>query len=136
MRAWQKAWVILKLALSIKNLEGEATIIDIPNGVHADALKVILEDLIKAHKPVVVGHRVVHGGDKFKSATVIDEEVLSTIEALTSLAPLHNPANAAGIQAINAIYPDLPQVAIFDTAFHQTMPEYAYRYAVPKKSVH
>lgn len=115
-----------------KNLEGEATIIDIPNGVHADALKVILEDLIKAHKPVVVGHRVVHGGDKFKSATVIDEEVLSTIEALTSLAPLHNPANAAGIQVINAIYPDLPQVAIFDTAFHQTMPEYAYRYAVPK----
>ena len=61
---------------------------------------------------MVVGHRVVHGGDKFKSATVIDEEVLSTIEALTSLAPLHNPANAAGIQAINAIYPDLPQVAI------------------------
>lgn len=115
-----------------KNLAGEATQIDIPNGVHADALKVILEDLISEHKPVAVGHRVVHGGDKFKSATVINDEVLATIEELASLAPLHNPANAAGIRAINSIYPDLPQVAIFDTAFHQTMPEQAYRYAIPK----
>lgn len=116
-----------------KNLAGEATIIEIPNDVHADALKVILEDLIKEHKPVAVGHRVVHGGDKFKSATIINDEVLATIEELTSLAPLHNPANAAGIRAINSIYPDLPQVAIFDTAFHQTMPAHAYRYAVPKQ---
>lgn len=115
-----------------KNLDGEATVIEIPNGVHADALKLILEDLIKEHKPVAVGHRVVHGGDKFKSATVITDEVLATIDELTALAPLHNPANAAGIRAINSIYPDLPQVAIFDTAFHQTMPAHAYRYAVPK----
>lgn len=115
-----------------KNLDGEATVIEIPNGVHADALKVILEDLIKEYKPVAVGHRVVHGGDKFKSATVITDEVLATIDELTTLAPLHNPANAAGIRAINSIYPDLPQVAIFDTAFHQTMPAHAYRYAVPK----
>lgn len=115
-----------------KNLDGEATIIEIPNGVHADALKVILEDLIKEHKPVAVGHRVVHGGDKFKSATIVNDEVLATIEELTALAPLHNPANAAGIRAINSIYPDLPQVAIFDTAFHQSMPAHAYRYAVPK----
>ena len=115
-----------------KNLDGEATVIEIPNGVHADALKVILEDLIKEHKPVAVGHRVVHGGDKFKSATVITDEVLATIDELTALAPLHNPANAAGIRAINSIYPDLPQVAIFDTAFHQTMPAHAYRYALPK----
>ena len=115
-----------------KNLDGEATVIEIPNGVHADALKVILEDLIKEYKPVAVGHRVVHGGDKFKSATVITDEVLATIDELTALAPLHNPANAAGIRAINSIYPDLPQVAIFDTAFHQTMPAHAYRYAVPK----
>lgn len=115
-----------------KNLDGEATQIDIPNGVHADALKVILEDLVSEYKPVAVGHRVVHGGDKFKSATIINDEVLKTIEELASLAPLHNPANAAGIRAINSIYPDLPQVAIFDTAFHQTMPAHAYRYAIPK----
>lgn len=116
-----------------KDLSGEAKIIEIPNGVHADALKVILSDLISEYKPVAVGHRVVHGGDKFKSATVVTDEVLATIEELASLAPLHNPANAAGIRAINSIYPDLPQVAIFDTAFHQTMPAHAYRYAVPKE---
>lgn len=117
-----------------KNLDGSKTQINIPNsGAHSDALKIILQELIGEHKPVVVGHRVVHGGDKFKSATVITPEVLTTIEELASLAPLHNPANAEGIKAITAIYPDLPQVAIFDTAFHQTMPEHAYRYAIPKE---
>ncbi|OOR88856.1 acetate kinase [Moraxella caviae] len=117
-----------------KNLDGSKVEINIPNsGAHAEALQIILGELIAEHKPVAVGHRVVHGGDKFKSATIITPEVLATIEELASLAPLHNPANAAGIKAINAIYPDLPQVAIFDTAFHQTMPAHAYRYAVPKE---
>ncbi|STZ63615.1 Acetate kinase [Moraxella lacunata] len=117
-----------------KNLDGSKVEINIPNsGAHTEALQIILGELIAEHKPVAVGHRVVHGGDKFKSATVITPEVLATIEELASLAPLHNPANAAGIKAINAIYPDLPQVAIFDTAFHQTMPAHAYRYAVPKE---
>ena len=117
-----------------KNLDGSKVEINIPNsGAHTEALQIILGELIAEHKPVAVGHRVVHGGDKFKSATVITPEVLATIEELASLAPLHNPANASGIKAINAIYPDLPQVAIFDTAFHQTMPAHAYRYAVPKE---
>lgn len=117
-----------------KNLDGSKVEINIPNsGAHAEALAIILGELIAEHKPVAVGHRVVHGGDKFKSATVITPEVLATIEELTSLAPLHNPANAVGIKAINEMYPDLPQVAIFDTAFHQTMPAHAYRYAIPKE---
>ncbi|MDO4442148.1 MAG: acetate kinase [Moraxella sp.] len=117
-----------------KDLDGNKTEINIPNsGAHAEALQIILNDLISEHKPVAVGHRVVHGGDKFKSATIITPEVLAEIEALSTLAPLHNPANAAGIKAISAIYPDLPQVAIFDTAFHQSMPEHAYRYAIPKE---
>lgn len=117
-----------------KNLDGSKVEINIPNsGAHTEALQIILGELIAEHQPVAVGHRVVHGGDKFKSATVITPEVLSTIEELATLAPLHNPANAAGIKAINAIYPNLPQVAIFDTAFHQTMPDHAYRYAIAKE---
>ncbi|MDO4897115.1 MAG: acetate kinase [Moraxella sp.] len=117
-----------------KNLDGSKVEINIPNsGAHTEALQIILGELIAEHQPVAVGHRVVHGGDKFKSATIITPEVLATIEELASLAPLHNPANASGIKAINAIYPDLPQVAIFDTAFHQSMPDVAYRYATPKE---
>lgn len=78
-----------------------------------------------------VGHRVVHGGEFFKSATVINEKVLEAIEQCIPLAPLHNPANLLGIQSAMEAFPDLPHVAVFDTAFHQTMPEHAYRYAVP-----
>lgn len=78
-----------------------------------------------------VGHRVVHGGEKFKSSVLIDDEVIKAIEDVQHLAPLHNPPNLAGIRAAKAILPDVPHVAIFDTAFHQTMPDYAYTYAVP-----
>jgi acetate kinase len=78
-----------------------------------------------------IGHRVVHGGEEFKESVVITSEVLAHIEACSHLAPLHNPANLAGIKAFLAIYPDLPQVAVFDTAFHQTLPDYAYLYALP-----
>lgn len=116
-----------------KSLDGNKTEVQISGGHHSDALKVILGELIKDYTPVAVGHRVVHGGDKFKSATKITPEVLATIEELSSLAPLHNPANAEGIKAINELFPSLPQVAIFDTAFHQTMPAHAYRYAIPKQ---
>ncbi|MDO4427846.1 MAG: acetate kinase, partial [Moraxella sp.] len=116
-----------------KNLDGSKVEINIPNsGAHTEALKIILGELIGEHKPVAVGHRVVHGGDKFTKATKINAEVLAHIEELASLAPLHNPANAAGIKAINELFPELPQVVIFDTAFHQTMPAHAYRYAIPK----
>lgn len=116
-----------------KDIDGNKTEVTIENGNHNDALKVILGDLIKDYQPIAIGHRVVHGGDKFKSATKITPEVLETIEGLASLAPLHNPANAEGIKAISAMYPSLPQVAIFDTAFHQSMPAHAYRYAIPKE---
>ncbi|MBQ3805758.1 MAG: acetate kinase [Prevotella sp.] len=78
-----------------------------------------------------VGHRVVHGGEKFAESVVITDEVLKQIEACNDLAPLHNPANLKGIAAVTALLPNLPQVAVFDTAFHQTMPAKAYMYAVP-----
>jgi len=79
-----------------------------------------------------VGHRVVHGGDKFSHPTVITAEVRATIEELSPLAPLHNPANLTGIEVATEVFPDATQVAVFDTAFHQTMPAKAYRYAIPQ----
>lgn len=78
-----------------------------------------------------VGHRVVHGGEKFTGSVVIDEEVLQVIRACADLAPLHNPPNILGIEACRDLMPEVPQVAVFDTAFHGTLPEYAYIYAIP-----
>jgi acetate kinase len=78
-----------------------------------------------------VGHRVVHGGDRFADPVLITDEVVDAIDRLTALAPLHNPANLAGIRVAQAALPDTPQVAVFDTAFHQTLPRYAYTYAIP-----
>lgn len=79
-----------------------------------------------------VGHRVVHGGERFTAATLIDDAVVAGISDCARLAPLHNPANVSGISAARAAFPQLPQVAVFDTAFHQSMPEVAWRYAVPE----
>jgi len=78
-----------------------------------------------------VGHRVVHGGEKFNASVLISDDVIKKIEECIEIAPLHNPPNLAGIRAINELLPDIPQVAVFDTAFHQTMPEYAYMYGIP-----
>jgi len=78
-----------------------------------------------------VGHRVVHGGEKFKGSVLIDDEVIGKIEEVAELAPLHNPPNLKGIYAVKYLLPDLPQVAVFDTAFHQSMPDFAYMYAIP-----
>jgi acetate kinase len=78
-----------------------------------------------------VGHRVVHGGERFTGTVRIDDEVIAVLEAQSSLAPLHNPPNLLGIRVARALMPDVPQVAVFDTAFHQTMPEHAYLYAIP-----
>jgi acetate kinase len=80
-----------------------------------------------------VGHRVVHGGERFTDSVLVDDEVIAAIGSFSRLAPLHNPASLAGIEAVSALRPDLPQVAVFDTAFHQTMPPRAYRYAVPEE---
>ena len=109
------------------------------NGPHADheaALKAVSEGLAKdglgldSPELAAIGHRVVHGGRSFTEPTVIDDAVLAEIERLIPVAPLHNPANLTGIRTARALRPDLPQVAVFDTAFHTTMPEAAARYAV------
>lgn len=78
-----------------------------------------------------VGHRMVHGGEKFSKSVLLTKDVLDAFTACNDLAPLHNPANLKGVNAISAILPDVPQIGVFDTAFHQTMPDYAYLYAVP-----
>ena len=113
---------------------GQKTIEKMPNADSTDVMKRIfdeldahnLKDTIKA-----VGHRVVNGGESIKSSVIIDDKVLAAIEQATDYAPLHHPAQIKGIRAVQAVMPDLPQVAVFDTAFHSTMPERAYRYAVP-----
>lgn len=80
-----------------------------------------------------IGHRVVHGGEDFAAAALVDERVLAAVRAAVPLAPLHNPPNLLGIEVCRELWPDVPQVAVFDTAFHQTMPAYAYRYALPER---
>ena len=78
-----------------------------------------------------VGHRMVHGGEKFNKSVLLDDEVLKTFEECSDLAPLHNPANLKGVKAVSELMPGLPQVGVFDTAFHQTMPAHSYLYAIP-----
>ena len=106
---------------------------------HVQAVKILLDDLLK-HKIIGdfseitgVGHRVVAGGELFKDSTLIDETVLEQIDDLSGLAPLHNPANVAGIRAFKDILPAITSVAVFDTAFHTSMPEVAYRYPIANK---
>ncbi|MFC9289216.1 acetate kinase [Streptomyces sp. NPDC057052] len=107
-----------------------------PVADHDAALKAVAEELAKdglgldSPELAAIGHRVVHGGKHFTEPTVIDERVLAEIERLIPVAPLHNPANLTGIRTARALRPDLPQVAVFDTAFHTTMPESAARYAI------
>jgi len=101
---------------------------------HQTALSVLVEKLIEHNLVsdiVAVGHRVVHGGEEYAQPVLIDEKVKQTIDQLAKLAPLHNPANLIGINACQQAFADLPQVAIFDTAFHQSMPEKAYLYGIP-----
>ncbi|MCC5479152.1 acetate kinase [Streptomyces sp. NPDC059680] len=110
-----------------------------PIADHDAALKAVAEELsrgglgLDSPELAAIGHRVVHGGMFFTEPTVIDDEVLSEIERLIPVAPLHNPANLTGIRTARALRPDLPQVAVFDTAFHTTMPEPAARYAIDPK---
>jgi acetate kinase len=106
---------------------------------HEEAIKIITQTILDPVVGIIkdiseinaVGHRVVHGGEKFKSSVRIDHEVLEAIKAVQDLAPLHNPPNISGIEAAQALLPNVPHIAVFDTAFHQTMPEHAYLYAVP-----
>ncbi|MDE5802083.1 MAG: acetate kinase [Lachnospiraceae bacterium] len=118
---------------------GEKEEREVPMGNHTDAIRLVLEALTNEKTGVVkslaeigaVGHRIVHGGEKFAKSTVIDSEVLAAIEECNDLAPLHNPANLIGINACKELMPDTPMVAVFDTAFHQTMPDKAYMYGLP-----
>jgi acetate kinase len=112
---------------------------EIPMPTHAEAIQAVLDALLSPEHGVIksmdeidaVGHRVVHGGESFAQSVKIDDSVMEAIEACIPLAPLHNPANITGIRACQKVMPKVPMVAVFDTAFHQTMPEKAYIYALP-----
>ena len=118
---------------------GEKTASDKAMPTHTEAIQFVIDALTDEKTGVVksldeinaVGHRVVHGGEKFASSVVIDDEVLKAIEECNDLAPLHNPANLIGINACRELMPGVPMVAVFDTAFHQTMPSKAYMYGLP-----
>lgn len=125
--------------LKFKLPDGEKKTIEMPIPDHKKAINDILNILtdptygcIKSFDEInAVGHRVVHGGEKFNKSVKIDDEVIAKIKECYDVAPLHNPANMTGIEAITELMPGVPQVAVFDTAFHQTMPKEAYMYALP-----
>lgn len=119
-------------------VEGTRTVIDsLEDPSHRGVIEVVLERMREWARPhgvhvVAVGHRVVHGGEKFASSVVLDDAAMDAVRECVPLAPLHNPANIVGIEAAQAALPDIKQVGVFDTAFHQTMPDEAFRYAVPE----
>lgn len=127
---------IFSIKVNGKKIEKE---VDIPD--HSVGMKTVLDALVDPEHAVLksldeieaIGHRVVHGGEKFSSSVLIDEEVIREIDECSALAPLHNPANILGIRACQKIMPGVPNVAVFDTAFHQTMPAKAYLYGIPKE---
>ena len=127
------AFVKVKLA----NGEKKQIMHDIPE--HTEGVKFIFSLLTDPEIGVIksldeidaVGHRMVHGGEKFNKSVVLNDEVLKAFEAVSDLAPLHNPANLKGVRAVSELMPGLPQVGVFDTAFHQTMPKKAFMYAIP-----
>ncbi|WP_027623430.1 acetate kinase [Clostridium lundense] len=122
-----------------QKVNGEKYIIEQPMKDHKDAIKLVLDALVDKEHGVIsdmseisaVGHRVVHGGEKYAKSVLIDDEVMKSLEDCIKLAPLHNPPNIIGINACKSLMPNTPMVAVFDTAFHQTIPEYAYIYPIP-----
>jgi len=125
--------------LKLTSLDGGKVVLEKQIPEHTSGIEFILETLvskeygcIKSLKDInAVGHRLVHGGENFNASVIITPEVIAQVEECSDLAPLHNPANLKGIAAITKILPNIPQVGVFDTAFHQTMPAYAYMYALP-----
>lgn len=117
----------------------DKVVIEHPMKDHKDAIKLVLDALTDKNYGVIsdmseisaVGHRVVHGGEKYASSILINDDVMKVLEECSRLAPLHNPPNLIGINACKALMPNTPMVAVFDTAFHQSMPDYAYMYALP-----
>ena len=120
-------------------LNGEKHRLERPIEEHTAGVQWIFEVLTSGDYAVLgslneldaVGHRMVHGGEKFNKSVLLTDEVLKAFEACNDLAPLHNPANLKGVAAVTALLPDLPQVGVFDTAFHQSMPDYSFMYALP-----
>ena len=142
VRLWLKAvsrksvcWARLKLT----DKDGKKVVIEREIPGHQEGIEFILSVLtdatygcIKDYKEIdAVGHRVVHGGEEFASSVLINQDVINKVIECSDLAPLHNPANLKGVRAMEALIPGIPQVAVFDTAFHQTMPDYAYMYGLP-----
>jgi acetate kinase len=127
--------------LKFKRQDGSKEIVDLGLTDHNGAISAILHNLTDAKEGCIknfdeidaVGHRVVHGGEKFNKSVLIDDDVIAKIKECYGIAPLHNPANMTGIEAITALMPNVPQVGVFDTAFHQTMPAKSYMYALPYK---
>lgn len=125
------------LKFTLPNGEKKILEKDIPE--HTAGVEFILDTLVHPEYSAIkslneidaVGHRMVHGGERFSKSVLLTKEVLEAFAACNDLAPLHNPANLKGVNAITEILPDVPQVGVFDTAFHQTMPDYAYLYAIP-----
>ena len=146
---WTKQEIMAKGLVERVTMGGSVIIHEVPHREpvklesdcpdHQVAIQIILETLLHENHPVIsdvsqisgVGHRVVHGGEHFAKSVLINDQVIATFEELVSLAPLHNPPNVLGIRAAQAIMPDVPHVAVLDTAFHQTMPKTSYLYAVP-----
>ena len=144
-----KEQILAKGLVERIGLEGSRLILDIPGkdkikkeqdfANHELAINAVLAELTREEYGILkdlneitaIGHRIVHGGEKFSGSVVIDEEVLKAIEECVELAPLHNPPNILGIKACQKLLPHTPQVGVFDTAFHQTMPKHAYQYGVP-----
>jgi len=125
--------------LKLTDANGEKVIIEKEIPEHTCGVKFIFEVLTTGKYAVLkslgelnaVGHRMVHGGEKFNKSVLLTPEVLEAFAACNDLAPLHNPANLKGVNAVSELLPNIPQVGVFDTAFHQTMPDYAYLYAIP-----
>ncbi len=120
-------------------VNGEKIQIDRPIEEHTAGVQFIFEVLTTGDHAVLksldeldaVGHRMVHGAERFNKSVVLNDEIMEAFEACNDLAPLHNPANIKGVNAVKALLPEIPQVGVFDTAFHQTMPDYAFMYALP-----
>ena len=121
---------------------GEKYVEEVEMKNHSEALKVVIDCLVSEKVPAIkslkdieaVGHRVLHAGEVYNDSVLINDEVMVELEKLIPLGPLHQPANIAGIKACEELIPGVPQVAVFDTTFHSTMPDYAYRYAIPKEA--
>ncbi|MFT5873063.1 MAG: acetate kinase [Clostridium sp.] len=122
-----------------QKVNGEKYVIEEPMKDHTDAIRLVIGALVDATHGVIkdlseigaVGHRIVHGGEKYSKSVIINDEVMKSLEECSKLAPLHNPANIIGINACKVLMPNVPMVVVFDTAFHQTMPEVAYIYPLP-----